>query len=98
MVDFVAFKSEELKFAEQRLNGVTVSGICDINDICPPNSSVRRMNITFKRPNPDANILFNTNGNGQAGLLQQTGKVKLTSPKGKILTVTITSTGQVSVQ
>ena len=79
-------------------NGVIMSGICDINNACPPPGGVRRMNATYLRPNPDADIRFKTNINAPSGGPQQTGKIILTSPKGKTLIVTIENSGQVSVQ
>jgi prepilin-type N-terminal cleavage/methylation domain-containing protein len=76
-------------------NNVTISTICD-SASCPP-AGVQNLNITFLRPNPDADIDFGNSG-GLVGGSQQTGKVILISPKGKTLTVDVESTGQISVQ
>lgn len=74
-------------------NGITVSNICN-ESACPPSFSTK-MHITFLRPNPDARIYF-TGTNPMVGP-SLTGKVILTSPRGRTLTVTIESTGQVFV-
>ena len=80
-------------------NGITISpnGLCDGNS-CPPQASVRMMDITFLRPNPDARIYFTNNG----GMIKigpsLTGKVLLVSKKNKTITLTIESTGQVLAQ
>jgi len=76
-------------------NGVTVSAIHDGGDITPSNAN--NMQISFLRPNPDATILFVTSG-GVVVEPALTGKVILRSPKGTTATVTIGSTGQISVQ
>ena len=55
------------------------------------------LNITFKRPNPDANINFTNSGGGIVVSASPTGKIELVSPKGKTLTITVESTGQVLV-
>ena len=78
-------------------NGVTITNVCN-ESACPPLASVKMMDVTFLRPNPDARIYF-TNGGGQIVVGPSlTGKVVLTSKKGNTVTVTIESTGQVSVQ
>lgn len=76
-------------------NGITVSNVCDANQ-CPPGDA-RSMDITFLRPNPDAFIKFINPGGPMPGN-SFTGKIILTSPKGKTLTVDIEYTGQISIQ
>jgi len=76
-------------------NNVIISSICDASR-CPP-PEARTLNITFLRPNPDATISFVNSGGAIVGN-SLTGKVRLLSPKGKALTVTVESTGQISVQ
>lgn len=71
-------------------NGVRISNVCD-SSTCYNNKS---LSVTFLRPNPDAVIYLTSPDTGP--LL--TGKVELTSPKGKVLQVTVESTGQVAVQ
>jgi hypothetical protein len=64
-----------------------------------------KMHVTFLRPNQDAKIFFTNDAGvfvGKAPVTPLTpgyltGKVTLTSPKGKTLIVTIESTGQVLV-
>jgi type II secretory pathway pseudopilin PulG len=77
-------------------NNVRVSDVCDGSN-CPPHPSVKTINVTFLRPNPDANIIFTNNGGINVGGQSLTGKVVLMSAKGKTLTITIESTGQVLV-
>lgn len=77
-------------------NGVKVSEICD-GSSCPPNPNAEVIDVTFLRPNPDAVINF-INGSGSIVLGPSlTGKIILTSPKGRTLTLTVESTGQVLV-
>ena len=78
-------------------NNIKISSICD-GSACPPDNSVKMMNVTFLRPNPDAGIYFTDNGGQIKVGPSLTGKVVLSSPSGKTLTVTIESTGQVLVQ
>ncbi|MSU45168.1 MAG: type II secretion system protein [Candidatus Zambryskibacteria bacterium] len=78
-------------------NGVRVTSICDTNSVCPATNS-QKLHITFLRPNPDATIIFANSSNVTQGISPLTGKVRLTSGKGVTLTVTVESTGQVSVQ
>ncbi len=78
-------------------NNVTIYQICDAS-ACPPSLSTRKLDITFLRPNTDANIYFtDINGTILSGPVS-TGKVRLISPKGKTLTVEVQSTGQISIQ
>jgi type II secretory pathway pseudopilin PulG len=74
-------------------NGIRITSICN-ESACPPSSSTK-IHVTFLRPNPDARVYF-TGGASTFGPYL-TGKVILTSPKGKTLTITIESTGQVYV-
>jgi len=78
-------------------SNVLMTNVCD-GSACPPVVNVKKMNVTFLRPNPDATIIFtDSSGNTLAGP-SSTGKVVLTSPKGNTSTITIESTGQVNVQ
>jgi prepilin-type N-terminal cleavage/methylation domain-containing protein len=77
-------------------NNVKVGGICD-GSSCPP-TNARTLDILFLRPNPDAGIYFyDVNGTLVAGP-STTGKITLSSFQGKTRTITVESTGQVSVQ
>ena len=76
-------------------NGIKISRICDASSCSPSGSTM--LNITFKRPNPDANINFTNSGGGIVVSASPTGKIELVSPKGKTLTITVESTGQVLV-
>ena len=78
-------------------NGVKVTDVCN-QSACSGVLGVKMMDVTFLRPNPDARIYFsNSSGVILAGP-SLTGKIILTSPKGKSLTITVESTGQVSVE
>ena len=75
-------------------NGVRISNICD-SATC---YSTKNLNITFLRPVPDAVIYLINNSDGSTySSSVNTGKIELTSSKGKVLKVTIESTGQVLV-
>ena len=80
-------------------NNIKIYLICDganPTPNCPP-TGAQSLDVTYLRPNPDANINFISSGGGLVGS-SLTGKVILVSPKGKTLTVIIESTGQVSIQ
>ena len=81
-------------------NGVTITSVCNETACAPTGalSTVRMMDVTFLRPNPDATIYFTTAAGADVITNALTGKVVLTSNKGNTVTVTIESTGQVSVQ
>lgn len=78
-------------------NGVRVYDVCD-NNSCPPHPNITGMQVTFMRPNPDAEIDFSNNNGVLWGDPQPLGKVKLISAKGKTLNITIESTGQIYEQ
>jgi prepilin-type N-terminal cleavage/methylation domain-containing protein len=80
-------------------NGIIISAACDAST-CPPASpaGVTGVNVTFLRPSPDARIYFtNSSGTNIAGPVNS-ARVRLTSPKNKILYVNIEVTGQVTIQ
>ena len=78
-------------------DGVTVSAICDGGNNCPP-TNADNLQISFLRPSPDASIKFMTNGALVPVETPSTAKIVLMSPQKKTETVTIGSTGQISVQ
>jgi prepilin-type N-terminal cleavage/methylation domain-containing protein len=80
-------------------DGVTISQICDGSGNCPPapGFTVRNLNVTFLRPNPDAVINFSDNGLTTLSSAS-TGRVVITSRKGLTQTISISNTGQVYVQ
>lgn len=81
----------------QLRNGVRVTSICDKDNNCPP-TNVKKLYVTFLRPNPDATIIFADSSAVTQSVSGLTGKIQLTSNKGNRTTVTVESTGQVSVQ
>ena len=68
--------------------GITANGGQQCSDDPSPITS---LDIEFVRPNPDANISSNFPG------LYSFGKIVVASPSGETRTVTIASTGQISV-
>ena len=78
-------------------NNVRVSSICD-SVSCPPSVTTKKLDVTFLRPNTDANVYFTDNTGVIVSGPVSLGRVKLISPKGKIVTITVESTGQISVQ
>lgn len=75
-------------------NGARITSICDAMT-CPPESSVKKLNIVFLRPNPDALIYFTNNGGQIKSGPSTRARIILTSTKGTTVTVTVESTGQV---
>jgi Tfp pilus assembly protein FimT len=78
-------------------NGVTISQFCDAVGCPPSNPSIRSLHITFVRPNPDARINFSNAGGGST-ISSAVGKIVMSSPQGTTRSVTVESTGQISVQ
>lgn len=78
-------------------NSVRISSICDKDNNCPPGTS-QKLHVTFLRPNPDATIIFANSSDVTQSVSPLTGKIRLTSLKGSTATITIESTGQISVQ
>lgn len=78
-------------------NRIVVSSICNQSS-CPPHPSVNKLDVTFLRPNPDANINFTNNGGIIWSTSQSVGKIVLQSPMGKNLTVVVSSSGQISTE
>ena len=84
-------------------NGVKISDICWApfggGFVCPSAANVQSMDVLFLRPNPDVGIRFLVNVPPVTLLgTYQTGRIVLTSPLGKTMTVSIQNTGQISVQ
>lgn len=77
-------------------NGVIISSICDATTCPATGTSI--LNVTFLRPNPDARIYFANSSNAIVSGPNTTGRVRLSSPKGKISYVIIENTGQIAVQ
>lgn len=77
-------------------NGVVISSICDAIN-CPA-TGISILNVTFLRPNPDARIYFANSSNTIVSGPNTTGRVRLSSPKGKVSYVSIENTGQIMTQ
>jgi prepilin-type N-terminal cleavage/methylation domain-containing protein len=80
-------------------NKVTIDQVCVIpgsstNCAGPHNGS---LSFTFLRPNPDADVNFFNAGGMRIIPHSANGRIKLISPLGKIINITVYSTGQISV-
>jgi len=75
--------------------GHTIKKFCGTNssgtEFCSDTAAIDHLDIIFNRPNPDANISSNTSS------FYSSGKIVVTSPSGDTRTVTVVSTGQISV-
>lgn len=82
----------------------TISGGYAMTDICAPESSCgkTRVDILFKRPEPDAYISVNgaatLNGEGECVSSVQRARIVITSARSDEAAVTIEASGQISVQ
>lgn len=78
---------------------ITAIELCDdAAGTCGPGSPFHTpdaLQITFKRPSTDSSIVFYQNGGAVTGTAVN-GNITLTSPKGRIYTVTIYRTGQIN--
>lgn len=75
-------------------NNVRITNVCD-SGTCYNN---KMLNITFLRPSPDARVYFmNSDGSPFSGPVVQ-GRIELTSQKGRVLRVSVESTGQITVE
>ena len=81
-------------------NGIVFSDVCNGSGVCFSNNPgiVRRMSITFLRPNTDARIKMVDNNGNNWGALQTTGQIVFLSPRGATAVIVIGSTGQISIQ
>lgn len=82
--------------------GYNISSVCAIasgGGTCTAGSS---LDITFKRPEPDACIALNgiasTDGAGTCGGAYESAQITVTSPRSDVRTIVIDSNGQISVQ
>jgi prepilin-type N-terminal cleavage/methylation domain-containing protein len=77
--------------------GYVISDLC-VTTIAAPNTYVcntaTRMDIVFRRPEPDAEIRIN----GTVGTLYPKAKIEMRSPRGDIQNIIIEVSGQISVQ
>lgn len=86
--------------------GVTISDLCIINSSNGQNCKSQggsgvpgRIDILFKRPNPNAWIAFSDTANVAINTPNYRGaKITLRSPRGKTINIWIYTTGQVSVR
>ena len=76
-------------------NSITIYGVGDAT--CPTSGSAM-MSVTFLRPNPDARVFIADSVGLPSPGASLTGKVVLTSQRGKRLIITIENTGQVLVE
>ncbi len=78
-------------------NRVTIS-LVDAIGSCPSLNAARSLNIIFLRPNPDAEINFLNNGGNSVCYPSPNAVITLTSKGGRVSTLTVEATGQISVQ
>lgn len=75
--------------------GHTVSSFCGIlstgAEECSNTGAIDHLDIVFFRPDPDANITSSNPG------YYSSGKIVVASPSGETRTITVASTGQISV-
>lgn len=77
-------------------NGIKISAIHNSLSAIPAGAT--SLNITFKRPNPDAVIYFKDNSGTTILGPTTRGKVILTSPRGTTATISVDNTGQILIQ
>lgn len=77
-------------------NGVTITTLGSTAS-CPPLNSVTAVHITFRRPNPDAEITF-SNGSGVPCVSQSNAQITIRSPRGSQIVVNVENTGQIYLQ
>jgi type II secretory pathway pseudopilin PulG len=98
--------SSELIDVNTITKGNKINRLCAIdsgwNYVCTGNFTynVQRIDVTYKRPNPNAIFVFyNTGGNVITGFLNHRGAaIELVSPKGITKTVHLFVTGEISIQ
>jgi len=79
--------------------GNTINGLCEIPLVGQPNCSIGRVDITFLRPEITAQmVFFDTSGNQLSSTGVEGAQIKLLSPAGNTRSVTIYTTGQISVK
>lgn len=81
-------------------DGVIIEKICgshsNRNENCNP--SLKKIAVTFTRPDPSAVVKILDNGGNQPGSVYAPGRIYLISPSGNRMIVIIDSTGQVSIE
>ncbi len=67
--------------------------------------AVTTLNITFRRPDPDAYIVrnsdqltFDSNGNLLSGSIMEQARIQVSSPRGDVKNILVSANGQISVQ
>lgn len=77
-----------------------ISDICairsDLSEVC--NGSVARVDISFKRPNPNAILVFMNPGGNETQSGSIGARIKFTSPSGVVSSLYVYTSGQIAVQ
>jgi hypothetical protein len=74
--------------------GFSISNLCVTIGIASTETcGISKIDILFKRPEPDAHIRYNDGTS-----LNQRARIELRSPRGDIASVLVEATGQISVQ
>ncbi len=76
-----------------RITSVCVRPTGNLTFVCGKS----RLDVVFRRPEPDAYIRASTSGVAD-GVLYEAAQIVLTSPRGQTKSITIERTGQISVQ
>ncbi len=85
--------SEEIKtYSIQQGNKISSICVTDTNNTKSCDAAIGYIDITFKRPDPDAMIKTSLNS------VMKSAEITLISPKGVTKKVTVERTGQISVQ
>jgi prepilin-type N-terminal cleavage/methylation domain-containing protein len=74
--------------------GFSISDLCvTIGTASTETCGISKIDILFKRPEPDAHIRYNDGTS-----LNQRARIQLSSPRGDVASVLVEATGQISVQ
>jgi len=90
--------------AGETVKQTTISGGFSINDLCAPEGDCgkSRVDILFKRPEPDACIsvagAVSLGGDGRCQSSVQRAVIEITSSRDDVASLTIEASGQISVQ
>lgn len=79
-------------------DGTIISNLCGLTGGGENCSNIDRIEVTFNRPNPTAEVKLLNNAGNPVPSRNPPGKIYMQSPSGEGIVVSIDSTGQVSIQ
>lgn len=98
------YDTGELVSSTNIQSGYLISGLY----ATPPGqaeTAVTSLNITFRRPDPDAYIVrnsdaltFDADGDLLSGTIMEQARIEVSSPRGDLKSIIVSSNGQISVQ